>query len=91
MFKYKNYDLSEAIDGLMAWDSGCVDSGIKDDLLKESVGKYLKSLSDEDFRIEVGTLIRELYLSDKALAQGYGPEDVNVFFGWLSEEFLIDI
>lgn len=91
MFKYKNYDLSEAIDGLMAWDSGCVDSGIKDDLLKENVGNYLKSLSNKDFRIEIGKLIRELYLTDEMLSQGYGPEDVKEFFTWLSDQFLIDI
>ncbi len=91
MFKYENYTLRQAIDGLIAWDTGCVDSGIKDDVLKNKVGEYLKSLNGKDFRIEVGKLVREMYLSDEALAKGHGPEDVNIFFGWLSEEFLIDI
>ncbi len=89
-FKQDKWTLNEAIDALMAWDLGCVDSGVKDARLKRSVGEYLKSLDDKEFRFATGEFARK-YLSEEGLSKGYGLEDVRSFIRWLDEEFGIYI
>jgi hypothetical protein len=80
-------ELIDSLDGLFAYDSGCTDSGICDNLLKEEVKEELKLLTIR----EISEIIRELYLSDEALKQGYTIEDCKNFIEWLSREMDYDI
>lgn len=75
--------LFDSFDGLFAYDTGCVDFGIKDEILREEVKVHLDNLEDEDFRLILSEFIREYFLIDEKLKQGYGIEDVNAFIEWL--------
>ncbi|PPA70029.1 hypothetical protein [Jeotgalibacillus proteolyticus] len=77
--------LFKSIEGLFAYDTGCVDSGIKDEYIKHEVFSYLNSLSENGFRILLSEYIREYYVSENAIAKGYGIEDVAEFLRWLSD------
>jgi ribosomal protein S25 len=83
--------LFDSLDGLFAYDSGCTDSGIKDEAHREEVKSYLNSLDDNEFRTILSEFVRERYLTDKALEQRYGIEDVANFIRWLSEHMQIDL
>lgn len=83
--------LFDSLDGLFAYDTGCTDSGIHDEALRQEVIGYLRSLSESDLRIKLSTFVRDYYLSDKALEQGYGIEDVAKFLQWLSERMGIQL
>jgi len=79
-------ELFDALDGLSAYDAGCTDSGIRDELLRRRVFQYLGSLTETEQRLTLGKHIREHYLTDEAMAQGYGPEDVQQFLNWLDDQ-----
>lgn len=82
-------ELMDALDGLSAWDAGCVSSGIHDDELKERCKEYLRSLSATDRRLILGRIGRNLYLTDQRLEQGYGLEDIAGFTRWLDDEGIL--
>lgn len=83
MHKFTDYKfLAYVIDGLMAYDAGCKDSGIKDEELKKSVKGYLESLNDKDYNHVLALIVRDM-LTDERLAQGYGYEDVVDFIEWI--------
>lgn len=77
--------LYEALNGLYAYDTGSVDSGIKDELLRGKVKNYLTTISGNDVELLIAKYVREYYLSDEALEEGYGLEDVIEFSNWLDE------
>ena len=77
--------LKDALDGLHAYDGGCVSSGIHDEMLRQRVKDYLRSLPDPERRKLLGKIGRDLYLSDRALEQGYGMEDAGHFSKWLDD------
>ena len=79
-------ELWDALDGLHAYDDGCVDSGIHDELLRDQVKRQMRSMSAEDRRAFIARRVREQYLSDEAIAQQYGLEDAAGFWRWLDEE-----
>jgi hypothetical protein len=83
--------LFKSLDGLFAYDTGAKDSGIKDEPLRENVKEYLDSLSENDFRLIMTEFIRIYFVSEEAVLNGYGIEDVSSFIGWLSEYMDIDI
>jgi len=70
-----NAELFDALDGLFAYDTGCVDSGIKDERLRQRVKAELKK---NDPRIA-------LFLKAYYLPPDYGEEDVAAFKEWLHE------
>jgi hypothetical protein len=86
-FSYKGWDLFEAIDALMAYDSGVVDSGVSDEALRLSVRLHLESLDEDEFRRICAGYARRL-LTDEAIAAGYGLEDVQSFIDWISAQGL---
>jgi len=43
--------LKDSIGGLFSYDTGCADSGIHDEVLRQKVIKELKQMSENDFRI----------------------------------------
>jgi hypothetical protein len=51
------------------------DSGIHDERLRREVINYLHSLSSDDFRLIMTEFIREYFVCEEAVNQGYGIED----------------
>jgi hypothetical protein len=84
-FNYKGWTLSDAMLALHAYDSGYTDSGTRDDLMLDSVVTYLRSLDENAFRVELSAIVRDAFLSDAAIAEGYGVEDVARFLEWLAD------
>jgi hypothetical protein len=83
--------LFDSLDGLFAYDTGCTDSGIKDELLRNEVKNYLYALDENEFRLTLSKFIREYFLIDEALEKGYGVEDVKSFIDWLEREMDINL
>jgi hypothetical protein len=84
-------ELSDALDGLHAYDSGCTDSGIHDEALRARVKAHLATLDDDKWRWTMSRIVRDLYLSEEALEQGYGLEDVAGCIKWLADRMEIDL
>jgi len=83
--------LYDALTGLSAYDAGATDSGIQDEVLRRKVIEHLNSLDEQEFRLVISRYVRDTYLTDEALQQGYGLEDVIEFAGWMSTEMGMDI
>lgn len=83
-------ELRDALDGLYAYDDGAVDSGIHDERLRAKCITHLKtwSVGKCEFmpRLEVSRLVREMWLSEEALEQGYGIDSAIKFTRWLCEQ-----
>lgn len=79
----EDQDLFDNLEGLFAYDTGCVSSGIHDDLLKEESFERLLSMNMEARRYFLSRVLRDAYLSEDGLAAGYGIEDVVSFVQWL--------
>lgn len=88
-------ELADALMGLYAYDVGCTDSGIHDEYLREKVRVELfvdplrrpqQLVSDRIARI-----VRDAFLSDEAISNGYGLEDVAEFIDWLDERMGITL
>ncbi len=76
-------EFAEAADGLYAYDSGCVDSGVHDNALKAKVELELGGPNGSAW---VTRFIRERCVSEEAETQGYGWEDAAGFLRWLADE-----
>ena len=77
----EDIELVDKMDGLFAYDSGCISSGINDPLAKE----FFKVHSEVSFRI-ADILIRQ-YLFQKE----YGLEDMKAFIDWFENELGFDL
>lgn len=78
-------ELSENIDKLFAYDTGATDSGVKDENLRNKIILEIKNLSEDQFRIFMSAYVKERFLSDTAIKNGYGIEDVKCFIEWLDQ------
>lgn len=79
-------ELRDALDGLYAYDTGSIDSSIRDESLRKRCIAELNSdlrAGEQVPRVRVGRIVRELYLTEEALQKGYGPEDAHGFLEWL--------
>lgn len=83
--------LKDALDGLHAYDNGATDSGIHDEMLRQRVKEYLRSLPEDRRRKLLGRIGRDLYLSDGALEAGYGMESILEFARWLDDMGVIGV
>ncbi|GLY32113.1 hypothetical protein [Kineosporia sp. NBRC 101731] len=88
-------ELQDALLGLFAYDTGSRDSGIHDEALRQRV---IGQLSGDErgeheliARRPISRVIRESFLTEEALDQGYGIEDVHGFLCWLSSEMGFDL
>lgn len=83
-------ELRDALDGIYAYDTGAVDSGIRDELLRARCIDHMRQwplgAHEAVPRLEVSRLVREMWLSEEALAHGYGIEEVARFTMWLCEQ-----
>lgn len=76
--------------GLFAYDKGGIDSGIHDEVLKDECREWLHSLPYPQLRVFLALTIRR-WITDEAIVQGYGAEDVRAWFDWLGDEMQFDI
>lgn len=78
-------ELLDAVSGLFAYDTGAASSGIRDELLRQKVIEELhKGLGTHQlYSVRAARIARELFLTDEAIAQGYGLADVAEFIEWL--------
>ncbi len=83
--------LFTSLNGLFAYDTGSINSGIYDEFLRTEIIEYLDSLEEDEFRILLSTFVREKFLSEKALQSGYGIEDVYSFIKWLDKYMSIEL
>ena len=84
--------LFDAINGLQAYDEGCVDSGIHDEVLRDEVIKILKEDLISDHPVLLSEYVFEYYLSPAARErQGFTIVDVALFFDWLEREMDIEL
>jgi len=79
-------ELWDALDGLKAYDGGALDSGIHDEALRQRVKEYLVSLPEPAALATLSRFIRDMYLTDTAITQGYGIESVADFIRWMRDE-----
>ena len=84
-------ELASALSGLFAFDSGATDSGIHDEVLRSQVKDILHGMAEEECRLTMSRILRDLFLSEEALAEGYGIEDAAEFIRWLSDRMDTDI
>lgn len=80
-------ELQAALDGLYAYDTGCIDSGVHDEALRaRCIAELHSRLGDHEVASRyISRLIRDMYLSEAALADGYGIEDAISFTDWLGD------
>ena len=87
-------ELSDSLMGLFAYDIGCRDSGIHDERLRERVRVELFTdpgrNKSQIVSNRISRIVRDAFLSDEAIADGYGLEDVAEFIKWLDEEMGIE-
>jgi RimJ/RimL family protein N-acetyltransferase len=78
----------DAIDGLKAYDHGCVSSGIRDELLRAEVKAHLHTEEGGRWLTQAAY---DLIMSPKARKQGYGLEDMRRMLDWLRDEMGCDV
>lgn len=91
--------LSAALIGIYAYDTGCTDSGIHDEFLRQTCRERLRELTTqkvEGYLMDASVLflsrmMRESFLSEESLKFGYSLGEVKEFVGWLSERMGYDL
>jgi len=82
-------ELRAALDGLYAYDQGSKDSGIHDEALRARCIAHMRQWPVGEFELmptaEVSRMVRDMWLSDEAIGQGYGIESAFGFTRWLCE------
>lgn len=85
-------ELRDALDGLAAYDAGATDSGIRDEALRaRCIAELKERAAAESWRPFISRLVRDMWLSDEAIGQGYGLEDALEFTEWLEERMGVTI
>lgn len=82
-----NEQLRDALDGLFAYDMGATDSGIHDVALKCAVKGVIAIIPPADLT----RMIRDMWMSEEAIAQGYTVADAYEFMQWLGDEMDYDL
>lgn len=78
----KDKQLFEALEGLYAYDTGCTDSGIKDERLRAEVKRELQK---DDAMKRLTQFARNM------MQPPYTLEDCKAFIDWLSEHMDYDV
>lgn len=81
-------ELLDALDGLCANDIGALDSGIHDENLRARCVAELKQRTTppDGGRVFFAVLVRDMFLTDAAIAEGRGVADVMKFVDWLDDQ-----
>ena len=80
IFKSYNKTMSRKLLKRFSYDMGCTDSGVCDDI--QEVRDYFEHFGENNFRVFISRLIRENFLTEDALKDGYGFEDALEFIDW---------
>ena len=75
-------ELRDLLEGLYAYDTGSYDSGIRDETRRAEAVAQIEA--DPDGGRVLGRIMRDLYLTDLALAAGHTWEDAYDFGDWLA-------
>lgn len=87
MSSMTDQELAEALEGLYAYDSGCVSSGIHDENLKARLHTVFHE-KDASERVRfISQMVIDHYLSPEANKLRYGPEDALLFLRWVEGEY----
>lgn len=78
-------EVNIALGEIFAYDLGCTDSGMNCNVLRNELKIILESIDENTLRIILSKYIRDTFLTDEAISQGYGIEDVKRFIEWLDE------
>lgn len=86
-------EFADAMIGIYAYDTGSVDSGIHDEILRSRcIAELHRNEHDPNFfRLRMSRLVREHFLSEEMLAKQYGIEDVSHFIRWLADRMGYDL
>ena len=80
-------DILKELAGFYAYETGCTDSGVKDDQRRtELVAELRNAMELPDYRQEEAAWFKGYFLSEEAIADGYGVEDAYVFYRWLEND-----
>jgi hypothetical protein len=79
-FTYK-LTIIDAIHGLAAWNGGA-GSGIRDDLLRDAVERYIQGLDGNQYR-RLRAESARAYLTDEMVDQGHGMDTAIDVDGWI--------
>lgn len=77
--------LFDQLSRIHAYDTGDRGSGLHDKPLRARLVAEFDALSDDELRLRLSRWVRGAYLSDDAIAQGYGWEDALKFLRWIDE------
>lgn len=77
--------LLDELEGHYAWDQGMRDSGVHDTARRAQLAAELDALPDTALRVGLSIWVRDHFLSDDALKQGYGWEDALQFCRWIDD------
>lgn len=86
-------ELFDALNGLYAYDTGSIDSGIHDEALRARVKRELE-LDARPSQIagdRLARFVRDRMLNEESITAGYGLEDVAGFIRWLGEYMDIEL
>ena len=86
-----NERLLENLLGFMAYDHGCLDSGIHDEVLKAKCKQLIDERRDDEELIEAFRGYVRWLLSPEGREQGYDLEDIYQFLTYLGDEFNWDV
>ncbi len=76
-------DIFDPMVGIYAYDTGCVDSGVRDEVLRKRLADRIDAMPDDELRLRLSRWLRDEFLSDDRLADGYGWEDAMKFCQWI--------
>lgn len=82
-------EIYRALCDSFAFDTGCVHDNCI--LLHNELKEELSNMDEDTLRVTLSNFIRDCFLSDEAISQGYGIEDVKRFIEWLDEAMCIYI
>ena len=74
--------IAVALDHLFAYDMGSRAAGVHDEGLKAATKDAVRGLD----RPALARILRDMWLSEDAITQGYGAEDLLQFIVWLDKE-----
>ncbi len=78
-------EVIDAIDGFVAYEHGCTDSGIHDEVLRDRVREWIEA----DVKRANATLCRMVnrWTTDKRIASGYTLADVKELMDWIDRSY----
>lgn len=73
----------DQLEGIFAYDMGAIDSGTRDERLRNQLVAELDAHTEDEIRLSLSRWLRDGLLSEAAISAGYGWEDVLAFAKWI--------